>query len=49
MFEAAMAGNVTLLIWLSKNMLGYTDKVDTKLEAGEAGLIMTVRDYTSTV
>jgi hypothetical protein len=25
MWEVAMAGNATMLIWLSKNMLGYSD------------------------
>lgn len=28
MFETAQAGNVTMLIWLSKNMLGYRDKIE---------------------
>lgn len=28
MFAMAMAGDTTMCIWLSKNMLGYTDKYD---------------------
>lgn len=28
MFKLAMQGNVTMCIWLSKNMLGYSDKVE---------------------
>jgi hypothetical protein len=31
MFDTAIAGNVTMMIWLSKNLLGYTDKVETKM------------------
>lgn len=30
MWEMALNGNVTLLVWLSKNELGYTDKVEQK-------------------
>jgi len=30
MIEKAMAGDNTMLIWLSKNMLGMSDKVETK-------------------
>lgn len=29
MWETAMGGNVTMMIWLSKQMLGYTDKQET--------------------
>jgi len=32
MFDTAMDGNVTMMIWLSKQMLGYSDKVEKKLE-----------------
>lgn len=32
MFDTAMNGNVTMMIWLSKQMLGYTDKVEQKQE-----------------
>jgi hypothetical protein len=28
-FELAMQGNVTMLIWLGKNMLGQSDKLET--------------------
>lgn len=28
MFETAQGGNVTMMIWLSKNMLGYRDKIE---------------------
>lgn len=30
MFDAAMNGNITMMIWLSKNMLGYTEKIESK-------------------
>lgn len=30
MWELALSGNVTILIWLSKNELGMTDKVEQK-------------------
>lgn len=32
MFEKAKAGNATLLIWLSKQHLGMTDKVEQKID-----------------
>jgi len=32
MFEGAMAGNVSLQIWLSKNILGFSDKVEQKIQ-----------------
>jgi hypothetical protein len=28
MFQAANSGNVVMMIWLSKNLLGYSDKTD---------------------
>lgn len=31
MFEMAMSGSVPLLIWMSKNTLGYADRVENKL------------------
>ena len=31
MYETAMGGNITMMIWLSKQMLGYTDKVEEKM------------------
>lgn len=35
MWEVAMGGNVTMLIWLSKQMLGYTDKIEEKVKTEE--------------
>jgi hypothetical protein len=32
MWEMALNGNVSLLIWLSKNELGFSDKVEEKTE-----------------
>ena len=32
MFDKAMRGNTTMLIWLSKNYLGMKDKVETSEE-----------------
>ena len=32
MWEMALGGNVSLLIWLSKNELGMSDKVEQKQE-----------------
>lgn len=32
MIEKALSGDNTMLIWLSKNMLGMSDKVETKLD-----------------
>lgn len=32
MYELAMGGNITMCIWLSKQMMGYTDKVETTTE-----------------
>ena len=33
MFETAMGGNVTMQIWLSKQYLGMTEKVETVVES----------------
>lgn len=33
MWEHAMGGNTTMMIWLSKQLLGYTDKVDQNIQA----------------
>lgn len=33
MFEMAMNGHATMLIWLSKQHLGYTDKVEQRVDA----------------
>lgn len=35
MWETAMGGNVTMMIWLSKQMLGYTDKIEQKQYANK--------------
>lgn len=32
MFEKANTGNPTMIIWLSKNILGYKDKIETSEE-----------------
>ncbi len=32
MWDTAMTGNVVMQIWLSKQMLGYTDKIENKIE-----------------
>lgn len=42
MFDLAMEGNVTMLIWLSKNRLGYTDKSTQEISATGTGLKVTV-------
>lgn len=41
MWEHAMSGNTTMMIWLSKQMLGYTDKVEerTKLDSNHTQVI----------
>lgn len=41
-YDVAMAGNVSMLIWLGKNELGQTDKVDQKVDvdATKAGLVL---------
>lgn len=33
MYEIAMGGNCTMLIWLSKNLLGFTDKIEQQVGA----------------
>jgi len=35
MYEIAQTGNVTMLIWLSKNWLGYADKIEEKVTSKE--------------
>lgn len=32
MFETALKGNVTMMIWLSKQTLGYADRIEEKQE-----------------
>jgi hypothetical protein len=34
-YDVAMAGNVSMLIWLGKNELGQTDKVENEIKTGE--------------
>ncbi len=31
MFDAAMSGNIVMMIWLSKQILGYSEKVESKV------------------
>ena len=38
MWKAAVGGNITMMIWLSKQMLGYTDKVEEKVVADDRPL-----------
>ena len=45
MFETAMGGNVTMQIWLSKNILGYSDKIEQKVNE-QTGFRIIVEDYT---
>lgn len=35
MWEACQKGNTTMMIWLSKQMLGYTDKVEETVKSEE--------------
>lgn len=37
MWETAQGGNITMMIWLSKQMLGYSDKIEQKLDAEHKG------------
>lgn len=48
MWETAMGGNVTMMIWLSKQMLGYTDKVEAKAEVKEQSEVTYVSEWGST-
>lgn len=41
-FDVAVSGNTSMLIWLGKNRLGQTEKIETKTETeitGETGAI----------
>lgn len=40
MWQKALAGNVTLMIWLSKNHLGMTDKLEAKTEVDQQTVTM---------
>lgn len=48
MFETAMTGSIPMMIWLSKQMLGYTDREVIKhtAEADGTGFRIVVEDYT---
>ena len=37
--NAAMSGNITMLIWLGKNILGQSDKIDQQLSGPDGGPI----------
>lgn len=37
-FDKAMDGNVPMLIWLGKQMLGQTEKVETKIDSEVQGI-----------
>lgn len=42
MWETAMNGNITMMIWLSKQMLGYADKVENKTDLKQEGTVYRV-------
>lgn len=44
-FELAMKGDRTMLVWLGKNMLGQSDKVDTTL-SGPGGAPIELKNLT---
>lgn len=39
MFEAVQKGNITMMIWLSKNWLNYSDKVEQKNDNNNTGSV----------
>jgi hypothetical protein len=41
-YDVAMAGNVSMLIWLGKNELGQKDKLDTDMKIESNGITITV-------
>lgn len=43
MMDTAMSGNVVMQIWLSKQYLGMSDKVESKVDSGTKVII---EDYT---
>jgi hypothetical protein len=45
MWDTAMQGNVTMLIWLSKQMLDYSDKKDEKFTDDEREALEAYRKY----
>lgn len=40
MMDKALSGNVSAQIWMSKNILGYKDKVETSENTGGGGLLV---------
>ena len=44
-FEAAQKGNITMMIWLGKQLLGQRDTQDLKVDG--TGFKIVVEDYTS--
>jgi hypothetical protein len=40
MWGAAMEGNPTMMIWLSKNLLGYTDKQEIQQTSADSKLVI---------
>ena len=41
-YDVAMAGNVSMLIWLGKNELGQKDKLDSDIKIESNGITITV-------
>lgn len=39
-FKAAQNGNVTMLIWLGKQLLGQSEKIDTNVNANDNAMMM---------
>ena len=49
MWTAAMSGNISAQIWLSKNILGWSDKLEQKQEAQVSGDITWKTKWGSTI
>lgn len=47
MWQRALEGNVTLLIWLSKNVLGFSDKIEQAISGPNGGPIQ--GEFTDTI
>lgn len=45
-YDVAMQGNVSMLIWLGKNLLNQSDKQDTNISTGEGFKIVYNKDVT---
>jgi hypothetical protein len=43
-FEVALSGNPTMLIWLGRNMLGQTDKIDLSIDSKKDGKLADLID-----